>query len=352
MPKPEVADEVKKVFDEFDESGDGEISKGELKVALKRLGQSPTEFDLCEMMRAYDRDCSGTIDVVEFQAMILTCEMMKKATMPRFRRRGGFVDLIANKSKKDQDSIEDDEGEDSSFSEDSQTEEGRCTPNIKVLALTATLFGAITALQTVGAVMAHSKCLLADCVSMGVDSCTYLGNIAVECQKGTKWYKPLELMVGGVSLAILIYFTFVVMAEALGTILGRGAGEEEEEVNGYIVLFFACLGIAFDCASLYAFRTESEGAGEAANMWTALMHVGADFLRSCTTLVSSVLMLFFNVDTSTVDSYAALILGITILGGALFGIVELLKSADQASAVVGAVIGVVGFLIYLAIKSI
>lgn len=355
MPVTAVKTDVQRVFAEFDDNGNGEISKDELKAALNRLGQAPTEFELCEMIRQYDRDCSGSIDVIEFQAMISQCEMMKKATMPHFRRRGAIVDMIADRAKQDKGSKESNQSdsESTTFSESELgvKEEGRCTANIKVLALTATLFGAITALQTVGAVMAHSKCLLADCVSMGVDSCTYLGNIAVECHKGTKWYKPLELMVGGISLAILIYFTFVVMAEALGTIMGSDAGEEEEEVNGYIMLFFACLGIIFDCVSLYAFRKEAEGTGEAANMWTALMHVGADFLRSFATFVSSILMLVFKMDTSTVDSYAALVLGITILGGALLGILELLKSADKASTVVGAVIGVVGFLMYLSTKS-
>lgn len=302
----ELSARIKQVFDEPDEGGAGHISNDELKATRTNLGQTP-------------------------------------AAMPWFMRHPGPADATTAVTGE---STDNEEGEASL----SDAEEGGswCTPNIKVLGLTATLFGVITLAQAVGAHMAQSRCLLADCVSMGVDACTYVGNIVVECQRGTRWYKPLELMVGGVSLAMLAYFTFVVMPEALATILKPRVGEEEA-VNGYIVLSFACLGILFDCASLYAFRKEAEGTGEAANLWTALMHVGADLLRSSTTFVSSILMLFFKVNTSTVDSYAALVVGITILGGAALGLLELLRSADKLS--VGAVLGVVGCLTYLCAKA-
>jgi len=354
--------EIRKVFESFDKNGDGSISKDELKVALNALGQTPTEVELVSMIRDADKDFSGTIDFDEFTQMMQTCERLKQAARHTFRRKGAFVDMLMKgagdrmAAKKPagarQEAIED--GAEESGSDESESEpetEGRCTDNIKVLALTATLFAVITLMQTVGALMAGSKVLLADCVSMGVDACTYLGNIGVECVKGTKWYKPSELMVGGVSLCILTYLTFVVMFEALESIRHPGGGEEDG-VNGYIVLFFACLGIVFDLASLHAFYGDSDEVGGHANMWTALLHVGADFLRSMTTFVSSILMLCFSVDTTAVDNWAALILGITILGGALFGVVELLKSADKAATVVGAVIGVAGFMIYGIVRSV
>merc|ERR1711860_32020 len=107
--------------------------------------------------------------------------------------------------------------------------------------------------------------------------------------------------------------------------------EEDAQENPWmpwIVLLFAVLGLAFDSFSLYFFYKDSEESGKSANMFTALLHVGADFLRSGTTFISSLLM-FAGVDTAKVDSIAAIILGVSILGGAAFAMCELMRDAWQ-----------------------
>lgn len=61
------------------------------------------------------------------------------------------------------------------------------------------------------------------------------------------------------------------------------------------------------------------------NMWTALMHVGADFVRSVSTFVSAVLMLLFKFDTTTTDAWATLVISLTIILGVSAGIVAWLR---------------------------
>ena len=62
-----------------------------------------------------------------------------------------------------------------------ETTHGTANGNVKVLILTAFLFGLITAVQWVfGGIVTHSSALLADCHCMLVDALTYFLNIWVE----------------------------------------------------------------------------------------------------------------------------------------------------------------------------
>ena len=51
----------------------------------------------------------------------------------------------------------------------------RCMPQVKALAVSAFLFALITVVQMFAAKIAHSQALLMDCISMAVDSFTYMG---------------------------------------------------------------------------------------------------------------------------------------------------------------------------------
>jgi len=64
--------EYKEAFRLFDKDGDGSISSKELGVAMRSLGQNPTEGELLDMVNEVDVDGSGTIDFAEF------CQMMKR----------------------------------------------------------------------------------------------------------------------------------------------------------------------------------------------------------------------------------------------------------------------------------
>lgn len=59
--------------------GNGSISSKELGVAMRALGQNPTEQELLDMVNEVDIDGSGTIDFSEF------CQMMKRMNKGQLR---------------------------------------------------------------------------------------------------------------------------------------------------------------------------------------------------------------------------------------------------------------------------
>lgn len=198
------------------------------------------------------------------------------------------------------------------------------SPNMRVLGLTALLFTVITIAQTAGALISHSQALLADCVSMAVDAATYVMNMAVETQQGKSYHRPLELVAASVSQAMLVYFTVDVLREAISSLYG--SGEDEDDVNPWIVFAFAVWGLLFDCCAMYAFvRNQRRTATSEVNMVSALSHVAADFARSTTTLVESVII-FANpsLSSANIDAWAAILVSATILLGASVAIKELL----------------------------
>lgn len=71
--------EVKNAFSLFDKDGDGSITKKELGVALRSIGQNPSESDLNEMISTLDEDGNGTIEFKEFVS-IMVSERTKNAT--------------------------------------------------------------------------------------------------------------------------------------------------------------------------------------------------------------------------------------------------------------------------------
>ena len=152
----------------------------------------------------------------------------------------------------------------------------------------------------VAAIIANSLALQADCVSMAVDALSYLGNMFAECQTSAIKRARLELTMSAISLALLAYFTgffFLEAAHSAG-LLHDEAATEEEEVDPYIVLAFAALGILFDVLSLLSYKvwhadagTAERGASGDINMLTALLHVLSDLLRSTTTFVEGLVLL-------------------------------------------------------------
>ena len=213
----------------------------------------------------------------------------------------------------------------------------RFTENMRVLALTAGLFGLITAVQygaAGGAVFGlslpgvpKSEALLADCVSMAVDSLTYLLNIFVEAREGSRFHRELQLIVPAISLSILVYFTVDVLLEAKGTLAGEEDDDGDPYANqpmkrAYILGGFATLGIIFDLIALRAFVKDADKGS--LNMWAAFAHVGADFVRSITTLVAAILILNGS-DGKLTDAWACVAVTWLIFGGVLFAVYEWAK---------------------------
>ncbi len=160
--------------------------------------------------------------------------------------------------------------------------------NAKVLIVAICAFGSITVAQTVAAVFANSLALLGDCASMAVDTLTYCGNLYAEVvpQGSPRETKKAQLIASAASLLVLTSVTIAVVQDAKvrietetaaleaasseapvelqtgGTALtadgdqqaGSSGVDGVEEVNPYIVLTFAVLGLALDCATFGAFH--------------------------------------------------------------------------------------------------
>lgn len=247
---------------------------------------------------------------------------------------------------------------------------GKLTPNSKVLLVAMFFFSTITVAQAFAAIIANSRSLLVDCVSMAIDAASYGGNVISEA-----WPNPdkrlaerNQLVTSGISFALLIGFTLSFMLEAIDTIAQEddtdesccdaGGGEDVclvtdsqcgnytadetlctkslsadsknpcvwKGVNAYIVFTFALFGLLFDLISLLAFRKWGQSFSvlvggedtEALNMSSALMHVLSDCLRSSTTLIESLLIFAgTEIPSYVLDGYATLIVTASILGGAL-----------------------------------
>jgi len=218
-----------------------------------------------------------------------------------------------------------------------------CTSNVKTLALTSSLFLSITVAQVFAARMANSRALLVDSISMGIDGLTFFCNIFVELRKSDGGeHLRSQLVVSAISLGCLTFFTIDALQESWSTALAcwgwsqEAMGSDEEDVNPYIVMAFAVVGLVSDVASLFAFwRSARKSGEESLNMCTALLHVGADCLRSMTTLVMSLLILLGGMDGACTDASASLIVGATILSGAAGGfwswarkLVQLLRQGE------------------------
>ncbi|CEF60998.1 Calmodulin-like protein 3 [Strongyloides ratti] len=69
---PEEIEEFREAFIMFDKDRNGTISTKELGVAMRSLGQNPTEQEILEMINEVDIDGNGQIEFPEF------CVMMKR----------------------------------------------------------------------------------------------------------------------------------------------------------------------------------------------------------------------------------------------------------------------------------
>lgn len=71
--------------------GNGSISSKELGVAMRSLGQNPTEQELLDMVNEVDIDNSGTIDFPEF------CQMMKRMSKVSHEPPGILIKKLSKK---------------------------------------------------------------------------------------------------------------------------------------------------------------------------------------------------------------------------------------------------------------
>lgn len=62
----EQLEELRDVFNKFDENGDGSISHKELRLMLRTVGMEPTEAELYDLIRMVDLDANSMIGLNEF----------------------------------------------------------------------------------------------------------------------------------------------------------------------------------------------------------------------------------------------------------------------------------------------
>ena len=62
--------EFKEAFNVFDKDCDGFITTDELATVMRSLGYNPTKEELDELIKLYDKDESGTIDLNEFMDLM------------------------------------------------------------------------------------------------------------------------------------------------------------------------------------------------------------------------------------------------------------------------------------------
>jgi len=201
-----------------------------------------------------------------------------------------------------------------------ETTHGTAKGNVKVLALTAFLFGSITAVQWIfGGIVTHSAALLADCHCMLVDALTYFLNIWVELAPD-RLRTPLRLTVPCISLTVLAVLTGLSIQDAVDVFSGKGGGDD---VNPWIVWSFGFAGLLFDCISIYAFWRNKRRGVLPVNMLAAFMHVGADFIRSLTTTIEgTMLFIFKHWDGDMIDAVNTIVIVVLIYLGILYGLYE------------------------------
>jgi len=223
------------------------------------------------------------------------------------------------------------------------------TNNVRSLFVMMVLFAAITLAQYFAAVAANSWSLKADCISMGVDALSYFGNIIGESARIPEQRIVTQLLFSFISLALLVGFNTQIVIEVAETIWPQPGDEgEAEDVVAWIVILFAGFGLLFDAISLWSFwyhakkdaalefeaqkaKAVEDGKTTAAvekpevNMLTALLHVGADLLRSTTTFIEGIILLFINANpekSERIDAICGFVICISVYAGSVYALYE------------------------------
>ena len=81
--------EFEKAFLPFDKDGNGILTKAELGIVMRSLGQNPPEAELQELMNKFDANGNGAIDFHEFLTMM--AQKMREAFSVFDKDGNGFI---------------------------------------------------------------------------------------------------------------------------------------------------------------------------------------------------------------------------------------------------------------------
>ena len=81
--------ELEKAFLPFDKDGNGILTKAELGIVMRSLGQNPPEAELQELMNKFDANGNGAIDFHEFLTMM--AQKMREAFSVFDKDGNGFI---------------------------------------------------------------------------------------------------------------------------------------------------------------------------------------------------------------------------------------------------------------------
>ena len=117
------------------------------------------------------------------------------------------------------------------------------------------LFSTITGVQYYAAIYANSDALKADCVSMGVDSLSFLGNLFAEClpPSSVLGKRRIELIISGISHLLLLGFTISFIVDGWAD-AHSNCSDGDDGVKAQVVLGFAIGGLVFDGITLLSYR--------------------------------------------------------------------------------------------------
>jgi Co/Zn/Cd efflux system component len=153
-------------------------------------------------------------------------------------------------------------------------------------------FVGFMSVQAVFALIANSEAMLADSEAMSVDAFTYLFNlwaerIKKEPQSGHDSsvvlhnYRQelrrlyLELIPPAISVATLIVVTVFTLRDAVKTMQGSESGEEDQDVDISIMLFFSGLNLLLDVVNVTCFARADSAFG-----LNVIRHKGVGFSES------------------------------------------------------------------------
>eukprot|EP00039_Didymoeca_costata_P003638 m.68809 g.68809 ORF g.68809 m.68809 type:complete len:281 (-) comp12003_c0_seq1:81-923(-) len=189
--------------------------------------------------------------------------------------------------------------------------------------------------ECLAAVFGHSLSLLADGLTMLVDSATYAFNLVAERKKkGASEVKvlQLELFSPTFSILALIGTTVYILNEAINSLTGPEAVCNDtltrnmsttvgsttstsdvddtcgDDVNIMILWIFSSINLVIDIVNIVMFYVERRRSPEKGNlnMLSALTHVAIDTLRTVSVMVAALLASVFGFDGDLADTYASI----------------------------------------------